>query len=54
MLPMILINHQRWKLKSPSAKDQAAGVNKSGPHKHYYGEDFIWPVHNKSILAATK
>ena len=42
------------KLKSPSAKDKAARVNKSGPHKHYYEEDLIWSIHNASILAATK
>ena len=42
------------KLKAPSAKDQAAVVNKSGPHKYSYEEDLIWLIHSASILAATK
>ena len=42
-------------MKSPPAKGQAKGVNRSGPHKHYnYEEDLIWSIHNTSILLATK
>ena len=43
------------KLKCPPAKDQAAGVNRSGLHKHYdYVEDLIQSIHSTSIWAATK
>ena len=42
------------KLKSPLAKDHTAGVNKNGPHKHYYEENLIWSIHNASISTATK
>ena len=44
---------EEGKLKSPSAKDQAVGVNKSGPHKYSYEEDLIQLIHNASITAAT-
>ena len=48
------IGHQKGKLKSPSAKDQAAGANENGPLKFTYEEELIWSIHNASILAMTK
>ena len=48
------VNHQRGKLKPPSAKDQAAGAKESAPHKFTYEEGLIWSIHNASILAMTK
>ena len=45
---------EEGKLKSPSARNQAAGVNESGPHKYTYEEELIRSIHNASILATTK
>ena len=53
-IPPIPVNHQRRKTEVSSARDQAVGVNKSGPHKYSYEEDLIWSIHNASISAATK
>ena len=44
---------KKGKLKSPSAKDQAAGVSDHGPHETSYEEELIWSMHSASILAVT-
>ena len=51
--------HLKWatkegKLKSPSAKDQAAGVSDSGPHETNYEEELIRSIHSASISTVAK
>ena len=41
-------------MKTPSAKDQAAGGNDHGPHDTNYETDLIQYIHSPSILAETK
>ena len=41
-------------MKTPSAKDQAAGGNDHGPHDLNYETDLIRFIHSASILAETK
>ena len=48
------ICHQKGKLKSPSAKDQVAGVSDHGPHDTNYEKELIQLIHSGSILAVTK
>ena len=45
---------QKGKLKSPSAKDQAAGVSDHGPHDTDYEKKLIRLIHSASISAVTK
>ena len=40
-------------MKTPSAKDQAAGGNDHGPHIDYE-TNLIWCIHSASISAETK
>ena len=48
------MGHQKGKLKSPSAKDQAVGVKENGSHEPTYEEELIQLIHSTSILAVTK
>ena len=54
LIPQNYATTKEGKLKSPSARDQAAGVNESGPHKYTYEGELIWSIRNASILATTK
>ena len=50
VIPPKLGHHQKGKLKSPSAKVQAAGVSESGHHKFTYEEELIQSIHSASIF----
>ena len=45
---------KKGKLKSPSAKEQGAGVSDHGPHELNYEQELIQLIHSASILAVTE
>ena len=54
VIPPKIATTKKGKLKSPSAKDLAVGVNESGLHKFTYEEELIQSICNASILATSK
>ena len=46
--------YEKGKLKAPSAKGQAVGVNDHSPHNTDYETELIRSIHSSSILAGTK